>query len=246
MSILTESIDSEFSLIALTKGEYAIVDSDKFEFLSQWKWYYKANKDKITGYAARIDLSSGKRIYVSMHRLVCLSHYNLASEGVQDIDHINGNRLDNRASNLRPATRHQNSGNRGANKISKSGYKGVDLSDPVKMVWRAQITDNGKKKSIGYFATKEEAALAYNQESLRIFGEFAYQNVVVGVTEFTKLIYRSSKEFRAKGVSFHRGTKKWVAYTRESGRRIHIEYFKTEQEAISARINFIENKAERA
>ncbi len=78
------------------------------------------------GYAARVDLSTGKRMKVTMHRLIFMRYQPEGTVEPPDVDHKNNHKLDNRLDNLRPATRHQNSGNRGPNKNSKSGYKGVD------------------------------------------------------------------------------------------------------------------------
>jgi HNH endonuclease/AP2 domain len=241
MSILSLNDVDGACFIPLSKGKVATVDACHFKFLSQWKWCYWENGSKTGGYAARIDLSTGKRIKISMHRLVCKISIGDSFRDDLDVDHINQNKLDNRASNLRLASRHQNSGNRGGSKLNKSGYKGVSLYDSGRMAWRAQIMDNGEKRGIGYFATAEEAALAYNEEAIKVFGEYAHLNVVQGVTKFTKLIYKTSTEYKEKGVSFHKGSCKWVAYAKVSGRRVHIGYYKTEQEAIDARSIFIEN-----
>jgi len=176
---------------------------------------------------------------------VC-SHRMSADDPSKDVDHINGDRLDNRSSNLRFATRQQNSGNRGANSRNKSGYKGVNLHDPDRMVWKAQIMDNGKKRSIGYFATAAEAALAYNAEAVKVFGEFAFLNTVEGIATFTPLLYKTSKGYVSKGVSFHKGMGRWASYCKMNGKRCHIGYYKTEQEAIDARIQFMQTNLKEA
>lgn len=79
------------------------------------------------------------------------------------IDHINGNRLDNRIENLRDVTRQQNSWNlQKAKSNSKSGYLGVCWR-PTKKKWKAEIRINGKKVWLGHFATAEEASVAYQR-----------------------------------------------------------------------------------
>ena len=76
-----------------------------------------------------------------------------------DIDHINGNRADNRISNLREATRAENSQNvHAARRDNTSGYLGVHKD---RGRWNARIKVNGKYKHIGCFATPEDAHLAY-------------------------------------------------------------------------------------
>ena len=91
------------------------------------------------------------------------------------VDHINGNPLDNRKSNLRICTNAENQRNRGANKNNKSGYKGVYWTKPNKR-WLSQIRHNGKQVYIGHYKNKEEAARAYDKKAKELHGEFAYLN----------------------------------------------------------------------
>ncbi len=152
--------------IKLTQGKAAIVDDEDFEFLNQWKWSY--NK----GYASRgITLQCGKYGRIMMHRVI-----NKTPEGL-DTDHANGNRLDNRKSNLRTATRGENCTNRPIQKNNTSGFKGVSWHKYQKR-WVAYVIKNKKTIHIGYFSSKEDAALAHNKKSLEIFGEFAVLNKV--------------------------------------------------------------------
>lgn len=74
------------------------------------------------------------------------------------IDHINGNKLDNRFSNLRLATRSQNASNTSRRRTNSSGYKGVVK---YKNKWKAQITHKQKVHYLGLYDTKEEAHEAY-------------------------------------------------------------------------------------
>lgn len=220
--------------IELTKGQRAIVDWEDVEWLLHHKWYFKEAANGNGGYAARIDLTGGKRTLVMMHRAIFLKHNpDLSISSLEDVDHINGLKLDNRSSNLRAASRHQNSGNRGANKRNTSGYKGVNFYAKSNS-WRAQIMDNGKKRHIGYYASPEEAALAYNIRSREIFGEFAYQNPISnGLMEAKKLSSsRSCQPF--KGVYFNKHKNKFVAYIKIDKRRKHLGYFTTESEATNA------------
>lgn len=90
---------------------------------------------------------------------------------VAHIDHINCDRSDNRWGNLREATNQQNGLNRGANKNSKSGIKGVCWIARRK-VWIAQISVHGKNRSLGVFDTIDEAAASYAAESKRLHGAF--------------------------------------------------------------------------
>ena len=84
------------------------------------------------------------------------------------LDHINGDRSDNRLCNLREATYSQNAQNRKLANNNTSGYKGVSFKSNK---WVAGI-------NLGAFNTKEEAALAYNEAATKLFGEYAKLNEV--------------------------------------------------------------------
>lgn len=109
-----------------------------------------------------------------MHRLV------LNPPSDKDIDHINSDGLDNQKINLRVCSRAENARYKRPRLTSKTGYKGVYFLKGTKRTkpWRAVIGINGKAKSIGQFATAEEAAEAYNQKAKEAYGRFAYLNKV--------------------------------------------------------------------
>lgn len=86
------------------------------------------------------------------------------------VDHINGDRSDNRWVNLREATEAQNQWNKGVRKDCASGYKGVRR---VRGKWQARLRTNGHTIQIGGFETAEDAFAAYCEESARQRGEFS-------------------------------------------------------------------------
>ena len=86
-------------------------------------------------------------------------------------DHINGNTLDNRDSNLRIATSQQNARNRRVHSNNLTGMKGITY-DPRSNRWMARIMVDGKSVWLGYHATKEEAYAVYKAAELLYFGEF--------------------------------------------------------------------------
>ena len=88
------------------------------------------------------------------------------------VDHINRNVLDNRKSNLRLATVAQNNRNNDQRKYSTSGRKGVSWYSKLDC-WRVAISVDGKKKHLGYYATVEEAAEAYTEAALKLYGEYS-------------------------------------------------------------------------
>ena len=100
-----------------------------------------------------------------------------------DVDHANLERADNRWCNLRLASARQNAQNRPRYSNNTSGLKGVSWHGQAKK-WRAYVTMlNGKKKHIGLYATKEEAALAYDAAAELLYGEFALTNQKIAASK---------------------------------------------------------------
>jgi hypothetical protein len=91
---------------------------------------------------------------------------------IEQIDHVNGSRVDNRWANLRPATNGQNIQNSKLRRDNKTGVKGVAW-DSKHQKWRAVIAVNGKARRIGRYKTLELAAQAIAAERSRLHGEFA-------------------------------------------------------------------------
>lgn len=153
--------------IDLTQGKVAIVDDDDFEELSKYKWY--ANKIKGVHYAMRNSpTDTRKYIKLLMHRSI------MEARKEQQVDHINGNRLDNRKVNLRLCNNAENSWNRQRGR-GLSKYKGIYFHKPTQK-WLARIMRNGHHYHIGLYKTEEEAARAYDRKARVLFGDFAYLN----------------------------------------------------------------------
>lgn len=123
---------------------------------------YKNNYGYIV---ARIN----KRPYL-VSRIAWLLNYGVNPKF--EIDHINLNKEDNRISNLRLASRFQNTCNRGLQGNNKSGYKGVSFCN-VKNKWRARIMVHRKEKFIGYFSDVKLAHEAYKKAAIQYHGEYA-------------------------------------------------------------------------
>ena len=102
-----------------------------------------------------------------VHRLVWAMH---GKEPAEIIDHINGDKLDNRIENLRGATQSQNCMNRRQRSDNKSGIKGVVRK---KNKWYGSVTLNYKVHPAGYFDTKEDAAVAVEKLRKELHGKFA-------------------------------------------------------------------------
>jgi hypothetical protein len=145
------------------QGLSALVDDSHFAALNKHKWHCESSG----GYAVRHVREEGKVRRISMHRLL------MGEPAGMEVDHRNGDRLDNRLNNLRICTKAENRRNRIA--TAKSGYKGVSLE---KGRWRASIRVGGKTLHLGSFPSAKEAAAAYNQAALREFGDFAWLNTL--------------------------------------------------------------------
>lgn len=154
--------------IRLTQNKYVLVDNDDYKLLSKQKWYYNQ------GYACYVKYyNKGKSSHkILMHRVI-----NKTSDGLET-DHIDGNKLNNQKINLRAVTKSQNMCNRGLQKNSTSGYKGVAYRGKVINKWRAYITKNKNRYYLGDHVTKELAALAYNNKATELFGEYARLNEI--------------------------------------------------------------------
>lgn len=119
------------------------------------------------GYAA---VRVGGRANLASHRIAWFLHH--GHWPLQYIDHVNGDRLDNRIENLRLATKSQNAANSKRQSNNTSGIKGVSYN-AERSCWQAGICLNKKRKHLGRFSTKEAAAQAYASAAQRLFGEFA-------------------------------------------------------------------------
>jgi len=109
------------------------------------------------------------RVYLA-HRLAWLYVTNQWPEGL--IDHANGDRSDNRFSNLRLVTRSQNAANASCHRDSASKIKGVYWSRQ-RHRWRAEICVSGRRIHIGLYDSKDAAAAAYSAAATQHFGEYA-------------------------------------------------------------------------
>lgn len=115
----------------------------------------------------------GKSKNLYCHRLAWFLHYNIWPDG--NLDHVNGEKRDNRISNLRQVTQLQNCHNSKKSKLCSSVYKGVSWSKVVGG-WHSYITLQGKRKHLGYFSNEEDAAKTYDQAALENFGVYAKLN----------------------------------------------------------------------
>jgi AP2 domain/HNH endonuclease len=167
--------------LALKHGWCLIDDTDWRAIACDWAWRSQrssvrgSNGQKLqSAYVVGHPLDDKHGLDLEMHRLILgLPQYR---ELKIDVDHINGDGLDNRRANLRIATRAQNLANSGSRQGS-SQYKGVSFCRQTGR-WKAQITIGGQNHNLGRYSTEEEAAAVYNAAALEAWGEHAHLNVI--------------------------------------------------------------------
>lgn len=162
-------------------GRTALLDDCDFDRASKMTWYLN-----VHGYA-----QEAKRGTL-LHRMVMD-----APLGVQ-VDHINGDKLDNRRENLRLCNNAQNARNQVRRITGQSTYKGVRRNGKR---WQAQIGALGIHKTLGTYSTEEEAALAYNAAARHHFGAFASLNKVEGLEpSYEEVLAKIGKVGRPKTI----------------------------------------------
>lgn len=147
--------------IPLTKGKFALVDDEDYEYLMQWKWRLS---DRYAARWSRKHEGFEPRRLIYMHRVI-----HMAPEDMM-VDHKNQIELDNRRSNLRTASDSQNMGNRKISRNNKVGAKGVCFHNGR---FQASINIDHKSVYLGRFSTAEEANAAYAKAAKEHFGEFS-------------------------------------------------------------------------
>lgn len=157
--------------IPLTQNQYMLIDDEDFVIISKLKLYANFHPIRqVFNASTSLKTKTGKWKTVYIHR------YLLNAPNNKQVDHINGNTLDNRRKNLRLATASQNQANKMC--YNKYGFKGVKFSDKSRSgrKFRAIIRPNGKYISIGYFSSAKKAAIAYNVAAKKYYSEFALLN----------------------------------------------------------------------
>lgn len=153
--------------IMLTRGQVAIVDDQDAE-LSRHHWHATRHPD--SSWYARRNVPGQHGKMVLLHREIA-KRAGLDIDG-KEVDHWDGNGLNNRRANLRVATRVQNAKNMPKPRRNKSGFKGVSFYARDGR-WQAHIKADGVNHYLGRFDTPEEAAVAYEEAAKRLHGEFA-------------------------------------------------------------------------
>lgn len=206
--------------LELTHGRKCLVDEEDYKMLVGYKWCVTG-----TGYVHNRTLGR-------IHRVIMR-----APKGSL-VDHVNGDKLDNRRCNLRFATKSQNNMNtkrvKGASK-----FKGVIwVKRKNGGMWKARLTLGGETIYLGSYKTDLEAASAYNEAACKHFGKFSHLNdltlpksELVGV-ERGQIDRKNPHGF--KGVTYNKRDKRWVAQLIHKRTRVLNKSFATAEEAARA------------
>lgn len=160
------TLDGDTAYVPLTKGLRAMIDHEDAHLVCSMRWSVTSH-----GYArAAYTRQDGTTETIFMHRIL------VGAAVGQYVDHIDGDKLNNRKTNLRLCQQYQNMANRGAPRNSSTGYKGVSLCRETGR-YRAILNFRGKVYRLGRFQTAIEAAHAYDAMASRLLGQFARPNI---------------------------------------------------------------------
>ena len=161
------SSDRQYLRIFFRNGSFFLIDAEDFPAVSQRTW------------------SLGKRGYPVSHtsrkmpggaRTEPLHRYLMKPEPGYEVDHISGNKLDNRRKNLRICSHQQNMFNQRIRCTNSSGYQGVSYHKKAEK-YEAYISRDGKKIYLGLFISAEAAAAARDCAASKLYGEYANLNI---------------------------------------------------------------------
>lgn len=200
-------------------SETALVSEEDYDSINRIKWYF------WNGYANASINDGTKR----MHRYIIETCMKITIGKKEVVDHINGNKLDNRRENLRVISYGENARNQAKRKESSSKYKGVCWHSLSKS-WRAAISVNGKQH-VAYYIDEESAAIQYNIWLERFNCITEVKNAVTMKDNFIEWTSSSANKTIPKGLTKlpngHYRVRKYINKV-----RVHLGVFKDLDEAI--------------
>lgn len=171
---------------------------------------------------------NGKTKTTYVHTLVAESFLGHSTDSGLVVDHIDGDKLNNRAENLQIVTNRDNTSTcyRVNEDSFSSDFVGVSYYKKTDR-WRAKIYYNEINIHLGYYNNEEDASDAYQ----KALGEL--ENGTFKIED-----YRASFTSKHKGISFHKASQKWLARLTINGKRTYLGYHSTEEEAHQAVLEF--------
>jgi AP2 domain/HNH endonuclease len=213
--------DSHYIIIPLTQGKFAMVDIEDAD-LGRYQWCISSR------YATRRE--NQKTLF--MHRIVLERKLHRPIRDIMLGDHINGNPLDNRRSNLREVTRTQNAWNSGVQKNNTSQYTGVSYRGGYYVV-RLGISG----AILGTFETALDASFCYDKAALERWGEYARLNHPIEEVlawQAPPHFLHSSNTSGYRGVTQIKKSGKWQASYRYGEKLLHLGIYDTAEDAAKA------------
>ncbi len=172
----------------VNSDKQALVDACFYGTLSKYRWRVRPGQTKL--YVA-----------TTSHQSFSLHRWLLNALAGQQVDHINGDTLDNREVNLRFATKTQNQANAGKYRNNTSGYRGVSW-DASCGKWRSQIKFQKRLIHLGVFSTTEAAAIVHDAAAIWLHGAlFVRRNLphrIIDPNVFTHIQQVFEKQLRPK------------------------------------------------
>jgi HNH endonuclease/AP2 domain len=156
-------VEGDVAYVPLTQGYEAVIDAADVPLVGGVNWTANVRPQGCYAYRHKPRPDSGP---IYLHRFL------MGDPDELDVDHVDGDRLNNRRSNLRLATRSQNMQNGKLRKDNTSGHKGVVFIKETGK-WRAQVARDGRAMYFGNYATIEEAIDAARAARESLHGAFA-------------------------------------------------------------------------
>jgi hypothetical protein len=221
--------------IPLSNGGFCLVDEEDLEWLSKYRW--RASSRGRNPYAITTVRNGGWSKSVFMHKLI------LRQDDPYKVDHVNGNGLDNRRSNLRFCTTQQNSYNKRKIREGSHRYVGAVLRRRNGL-WEAKLRAEKKVYYCGAWPTEIEAATARDRAALLMHGEFACLNFPgseITPEHPSTLAKEAHAKFKSETQSKYYGVHRTrfgrftaYAFSAESGGRVTLGNWLTEEQAAMA------------
>jgi hypothetical protein len=164
MNNMTDKLPEAPVTMLISQGQQMVIDKSDLGFVENFSW--SAESYNGTFYVKTNVRKNGKWTTAKLHRLL------LNAKPNEFVDHINGNPLDNRRSNLRIVTRSQNIANSKVRKDSTSGYKGISWNKSLKK-WMSYIDSNKKRIHLGYYNNIADASVARKEAERTYHGQYA-------------------------------------------------------------------------
>lgn len=164
---IEQPTDTSIRLIPLTNGHATIIDASDYEWLSRWRWMAQVSvqKGKKVYYACRDVRKGGKVTKYSIHGLIIQPREGFVA------DHIDGDTLNNRRSNLREASPEENAQNRGMLANNKTGVHGVSWNVAHRK-YAVYLGYKGKNMYLGEYVCLEEATRVRAEAEEKYYGKF--------------------------------------------------------------------------